>query len=73
MHRLGLALKKLKSSRSAYRLELGGREFWLPDGYTKTKGRIDPDKQGAAALQAVRDEELAGRRQDLAALLSEQA
>jgi hypothetical protein len=72
MHKLGLALKKLKSSRSAYRLELGGREFWFPDGYTKAKGRIDPAKQEAAALQAVREEELAGRRQELAALLSEQ-
>jgi hypothetical protein len=71
MHRLGLALKKLKSSRSAYRLDLGGREFWFPDGYVKENGRIDPAKQEAAALQAVRDEELAGRRQELAALLSD--
>jgi hypothetical protein len=72
MHRLGVALKKLALSRSAYRVELGGREFWLPDGYTKAKGRIYPDKQGAAALQAVREEELAGRRKELVALLSEQ-
>jgi len=69
-HRLGLALKKLRSSRIAYRLELGGREFWFPDGYAKTNGRIDPAAQEAAALQAVREEELAGRRQELATLLS---
>ena len=50
MHRLGVALKKLKSSRSAYRLELGGREFWFPDGYTKANGRIDPAKQESGCL-----------------------
>jgi hypothetical protein len=71
MHRLGLALKKLKSSRSAYRLDLGGKEFWFPDGYVKENGRIDPASQEAVALQAVREEELAERRKELSALLSE--
>ena len=70
MHRLGVALKKLALSGSAYRVELGGREFWFPDGYAKEHGHIDPANQEVAALQAVRDEELAARRKELTALLS---
>jgi hypothetical protein len=71
MHRLALALKRLAASKCAYRLELDGKEFWFPDGYVKDNGHIDPAMQDAIVWQAVRQEELDARRQELIALLSE--
>jgi hypothetical protein len=71
LHRLSLALKALEHSRAAYRVQLGDAELWFPDGYTKEHGRIDVARQTAAVWKAVREEELAARRRELTALLSD--
>jgi hypothetical protein len=65
MHRLGLAFKELQMSRSAFKLVLDKQEFWFPDGYIREHGNIDPAKQDVIARQAVQQEKLAARLEEV--------